>query len=261
MSENLRILVVDDDRRMAKTLSDIFSAKGYFVGIAHSGAEALEKVRAAGKAEASQFGCVLTDVRMPEMNGIELHKAITEIEPALSVVLMTAYATDDLVREGLERGAIASLTKPLKINSLLNFFAALRKKSVIAIVDDDPKFCSTLRQILWTREMQVTIITDPSRVVEALTPDVQTVLLDMKLNVHSGLGVLKKIRLNHPRLPVVLVTGYREEMAAAIETGLRINAYTCLYKPVEIKDLLKVLAEIRHQELGSILGRPFKKRR
>ena len=83
----------------------------------------------------------------------------------------------------------------------------------------------------------------------------------MKLNDISGLEVLEEIRAQHPHLPVVLVTGYRQEMAQAIEAALKIGAYTCLYKPFQIEGLLQVVAEIRRQELSRILGQRVRKRK
>ncbi|MCK4450202.1 MAG: response regulator, partial [Anaerolineae bacterium] len=137
---------------------------------------------------------------------------------------------------------------------LLCFFSSLRKERSIAIVDDDPQFCKTLGDVLRMRGFAVTQVSDPHGVVERLGADGQVVLLDMRLNNISGLGVLREIRERHPHLPVVLVTGYREEMASAIEAALKIGAYTCLHKPLEIEHLLQLLAEIRRQELSRVLG-------
>lgn len=248
MSERLRILVVDDDRRMAKTLVDILRVKGYEAEAAHSGPEAIEKV------EKGHFGCVLTDIKMPGISGVELYRAIKTVRPDLPVVLMTAYSTDRLVKEGLEEGAIAALTKPLNINALLSFFSSLCRERSIVIVDDDHEFCKTLGDILRARGFAVAQVTDPHGVVERLRADGQVVLLDMKLNDVGGLEVLQEIQEQHPGLPVILVTGYREEMVKAIETALKIGAYTCIYKPFEIEELLELLTQIRHQELGDILG-------
>ena len=122
MKDQLRILIVDDDRRMARTLTDILKVKGYEAEMAHSGPEALEKV------EKGHFDCILSDIKMPEVNGVELYRAIKEIDADLPVVLMTAYSHDKLVNEGLKEGAIAVMTKPLDINALLSFFSALRKE-------------------------------------------------------------------------------------------------------------------------------------
>ena len=248
MSERLRILVVDDDRRMAKTLVSIFQVKGYHAEAAHSGPEALEKV--AGE----RFDCVLTDIKMPEMNGVALYRAIKARRPDLPVVLMTAYSTDRLVQEGLEEGTVAALTKPLDINLLLSFFSCLRQERSIVIVDDDPQFASTLGDILQARGFAVTQVADPHGVVERVRPNGQTVLLDMNLNDIGGLEVLREIRAQYPRLPVVMVTGYRAEMGPAIEAALKIGAYTCLYKPFQIEELSQLVADIRRQELRRVLA-------
>ena len=249
----LHILVVDDDRRMAKTLVNIFQVKGYEVEAVYSGSEALEKV-AEGR-----FDCVLTDIKMPEMSGVELYRAIKARQPDLPVVLMTAYSTDRLVNEGLEEGAVAVLTKPLDINTLLSFFSSLGQERSIVIVDDDPQFAKTLGDILRARSFAVTQVTDPHDVVQRVRPNGQTVLLDMKLDDIGGLEVLKEIRARYPLLPVVMVTGYRAEMGPAIEAALKIGAYTCLYKPFQIEGLLQVVTEIRRQELRWALGQRVRK--
>ena len=119
MSESLRILIVDDDRRMTKTLGDILSVKGFQTELAYSGKEAIESV------QTKAFDCVLTDIKMPGLNGVELQRVIKRDHPEMPVVLMTAYAKDALVNQGLEEGAIAALTKPLDINMLLGLISSL----------------------------------------------------------------------------------------------------------------------------------------
>ena len=249
MKDKLRILIVDDDRRMARTLKDILEIKGYEAEAAHSGPEALEKV------EKSHFDCLLSDIKMPRLNGVELCRAIKERQPDLPVVLMTAYSHDKLVNEGFKEGSIAVLSKPLDINALLSFFSVLQKDRSIVIVDDDPGFCKTLGDILQSRGFTVTQVTDPKSVTETIKRDFQVVLLDMKFKSMDGLEVLKEIRKHHPHLTVILVTGYRDEMAQAIEAALKIGAYACLYKPLQIEKLLQLLIEIHRQELARVLGR------
>jgi DNA-binding NtrC family response regulator len=117
MNATLRILIVDDDHYMARTLADIFKFKGYKAEIAHSGAEALDKMAR------NSFDFVLSDVRMPDVDGIEMYRAIKIRRPDLPVVLMTAYSTDTLVKEALANGALAVLTKPLDIDRVLTFLA------------------------------------------------------------------------------------------------------------------------------------------
>lgn len=255
MKSKHRILVVDDDRMMARTLRDILRVKGYQAEVAYSGPEALEMV---GR---QAFDCVLSDIKMPGVNGVEICRAIKAQQPDLPVVLMTAYSSDWLVQEGLEEGAIASLVKPLDINLLLSFFSSLRRERSIAIVDDDPLFCRTLGDILRARGFTVLQLADPHGVVERVGTTGQVVLLDMKLNHINGLDILREIKERHAHLPVILMTGYREEMASTIKAALKLDAYACFYKPLQIEVLLEALTQIHHMEMGRMLGRPARKKR
>jgi len=91
---------------MARTLGDILRVKGYQTEMAHSGDEALEMV------DLQTVDCVLSDIKMPGVDGVELYRTIKAQRPDLPVVLMTAYCADALVEEGLEAGVIAVLTTP-----------------------------------------------------------------------------------------------------------------------------------------------------
>ena len=85
--------------------------------------------------------------------------------------------------------------------------------------------------------------------LQALAPDGHVVLLDKKLDGATGLDVLKQIRQRRFQVAVILLTGYREEMAGAIEAALALSVFTCLCKPFETQLLLAVLGDIRHREL------------
>ena len=247
MGQKLRILIVDDDERMTRTLADIFSIAGHQPVEANSGPQALELARS------QPFDCVLTDVRMPGMDGVELHHQLHQIQPGLPVVLMTAYASDEIIRKGLGEGVVGVFDKPLDISSLLGFFTSLARQRSIVIVDDDPDFCKTLADILKQRGFSVLQISGHNMDVELMTAEAQVVLLDMKLNGISGVDVLKQIRQRHPDLPVLMVTAYRQEMAAAIQAALAINAFTCLYKPLEIPALLQTLSGLQLKRLRKVI--------
>ena len=247
MEQNLRILVVDDDRRMTRTIADILALSGYQVTEAGSGPDALEKARA------TEFDCVLTDIKMPEMDGVELHRRLREAQPGLPVVLMTAYAADTLIRQGLDEGVVGIFDKPLDINHLLNFFGSLARNRTVAIVDNDPVFCRTLDDVLKIRGFKVEEVTNPYTDPEDIAEDAQVVLLDLKLNGISGLDILKEIRKKHPTLPIILVTGYREEMSAMIRDAQKIDAFACLYKPLEIQKLLEMLSDLQLKRLRGLI--------
>jgi DNA-binding NtrC family response regulator len=126
---------------------------------------------------------------------------------------------------------------------------------MVVIVDNDPDFCRTLADILTYRGFKVTQIVDPHTDVDQMTIDAQVILLDMNLNDLTGLDVLKDIRKRFPNLPVLLVTAYRQQMAPLIVAAQQIDAFACLYKPLEIPDLLQMLLEVQLKRLRGLFGR------
>ena len=248
--KKLCVLIVDDDVRMTHTLADILTVKGYQPVEAWSAEQALEMVRA------EVFDCILSDIRMPGISGVELHRELRRIMPGAPVVLMTAYAAEDLIRQGLADGVIGAFDKPIDIGLLLDLLSSLSRMRALAVVDDDPAFCRTLCDILEHRGYQVSKIIDPHTDVEQMVGDAQFMLLDMKLNHINGLGVLQKIRARYPALPVVLITGYRQEMASAVQKALELGAYACLYKPLAIPELLQKLGDIRAERLKRVMDVP-----
>ena len=104
-------------------------------------------------------------------------------------------------------------------------------------------------------------MTQPEGIINHLEANGQVVLLDMKLQNSNGLDVLREIKAQYPNMPVILITGYRDEVSPAIETALQLSAYTYFYKPLQIEDLLLTLTQIPHQELGRMLGRVIEKKK
>jgi two-component system response regulator HydG len=121
MSESLTILVVDDNGSMASTLADILSAKGFLIYAANSGTEALQILRD------FPVDVMLTDVKMPDMNGVALYRKARKDHPTLTTFLMTAYAADDLIQQGMTEGVKTVLTKPLDIDLVISLLSAQRK--------------------------------------------------------------------------------------------------------------------------------------
>lgn len=245
----MRILVVDDDPQIVRTTCDILRIKGYQPIPAFSGEAAVEHVRA------SAPDCVLMDIKMPGISGVEALKLMKALVPRLPVVLVSAYATDELVAEARSLGAQGVLGKPVNFQAILSFLETLREEESILVVDDDPAFCRTLGDILSMRGYRVETETDPDKVLEHLRASAKLmVLLDLKLGTRNGIDVLREVRARFPAKPVVLITGYREEMAASIAAGLAIGAYAVLYKPVEIDSLTGVIEEISRKRSAAILG-------
>lgn len=252
MNEQLKVLVVDDDRRMVRTICDILRVKGHSAEPAYSGEEAMERV----KIEAPD--CVLMDLKMEGIDGIETLKLLKGMVPGLPVVLMSAYATEEQVEEAKRAGAYSLLTKPIDIQMVISFLSLMRKQESILIVDDDPAFGKTLKDILQVRGCRVVTETAAEKVLGHMEHDYKLlVVLDLNLGAKDGVEVMKEIRAKYPTKPVVLITGYRDDMAKSIMKGRQIGAYTCLYKPFEADDLFRIIDEVRQAKLKAFIGGPY----
>ncbi len=108
-----KILVVDDEVKMCFTLTKLFELSHYPVAVAHNGLEALDKV------DSFQPNCILLDIRMPKMNGIDVLKKVKEEHPEIVVIMTTAVATEESREECLKAGAAEYLIKPIDFKSLL----------------------------------------------------------------------------------------------------------------------------------------------
>jgi len=103
-----RVLIVDDDESLRESLELVLAAEGFEVVTAPDGPGAL------GRLEASSFDVVLCDVRMPGMDGIELLPQLVRRLPGTTVIMMSAYGTDELAALAMNRGAYDYLTKPFR---------------------------------------------------------------------------------------------------------------------------------------------------
>jgi len=246
----MKILVVDDDRRIVKTTCDILKIKGHEAIAAYSGEEGVEKVGMDAP------DCVLMDIKMSGISGVEALKRMKALVPGLPVVLVSAYATDDLLEEAERAGAYAILSKPLNFPMILAFLSLLRKEESILVVDNDPDYCRTLKDILALRGYRVETESDPQKVMGHLERNYElaVVLLDLKLGTENGVDVLKEVRARYPTKPVVVMTGRGREMSESIEAACRIGAYPCLYKPFEMDELFRLIDEIRIRKLQNVLA-------
>ncbi|MFZ3044939.1 MAG: sigma-54 dependent transcriptional regulator [Desulfatirhabdiaceae bacterium] len=106
------ILIVDDDPNHLKTLQTIVRSWGYQVSTADDGVKAVETVKE------KLFALILMDVRMAQMSGIEALKQIKQYNPAIPILIMTAYSSVDSAVKALKAGAYDYLTKPLDFEVL-----------------------------------------------------------------------------------------------------------------------------------------------
>ena len=161
---------------------------------------------------------------------------------------MTAYVVEDLVQQALEEGAYGIVYKPLDIERMVTVIEEAKEAkegALVLVVDDDPGTCITLRNILTRKSYEVGIAYTGEEAIAMAREKAQDIIfIDMKLPTINGLETYLAIREINPEVVAIMMTGYRQEMAELVEVALQNHAYTCLYKPLEMEDLLRLVEEI-----------------
>ena len=246
MEQKASILIVDDNISLCKTMSFVLGRKGYAVTTARDGPEAIARV------EESPFDMIFMDIKMPLMDGVETHRRIKQIRPEAVVMMMTAYAVEELVQEALEEGAYGILYKPLdieKVVAIIEEAGKAKEGALILVVDDDPETCITLRNILTRMSYKVGIAyTGEEAIAMARENGHDVIFIDMKLPTINGLETYLAIKEINPEAVAIMMTAYHQEMADLVEEALNNHAYACLYKPFDMAELLRLVDEIVKRE-------------
>ena len=112
-SPRTRVIVVDDREEMAEMLAEALCDRGYEGLAVSSSREALRVLRT------ERIDAMITDLRMPEIDGMALLDASQALDPSRPVIVMTAYGTLETAVESTGRGAFRYLTKPFRMESLV----------------------------------------------------------------------------------------------------------------------------------------------
>ncbi|MFH1260118.1 MAG: response regulator [Elusimicrobiota bacterium] len=121
-AKQIRVMIVDDELLTLRTLAALLTEEGYIVYTASNGKEAV------GKAQSHYLDIIFMDIKLPGINGVEAFKKIKEIAPQTSVVLMTAYSLEDLIKEAYSEGVVLCLYKPFQIKDVIDIIERTCKK-------------------------------------------------------------------------------------------------------------------------------------
>jgi len=114
MSSKTKILVIDDELIVLKSCERILSEAGYEIETAQSSPQGLKLV------DEGKFDVVLTDLKMPEISGMEVLKTVRESHPDVIVIMITGYSTIQTAVEAMKLGAADYISKPFTPEELLD---------------------------------------------------------------------------------------------------------------------------------------------
>src|SRR3954471_20527267 len=183
------ILIVDDEEPIRQVLTEVLGGHGYVVRAAADGEEALREL------SARDYDAIVTDVRMPKMDGLSLVRAVQQVAPEATVIVMSAYGSHDLAIEAMKAGAYDYLGKPFRPDEVL---LVLRKAEERERLRRENTF---LRKQVARRGPQLvaegSAMKEVLRVVQKVAPTPTTVLIEGE----SGTGKELVARALHDLSP------------------------------------------------------------
>ena len=144
-----RILIVDDDADSRGFLTEILEARGFATEAAGDAAGALAKLE-----RAESYDLVVSDIRMPGMDGLELVRRVVELDPTIVTVLLTGFTTESQILAAMRAGAFDFLSKPYTLSELDSVLRRAFERRRILL--DDQEYRQRLEQSLEERDSEIT---------------------------------------------------------------------------------------------------------
>lgn len=235
-----KVLIVDDDRQMVRTLSDIVRLHGWEPDGAYSGESAVQSVRE------HAYRAVLMDVRMTGINGVEAFKEMKIVRPGIPVILMTAYTAADIMAEAEREGALRVLSKPVVLSGLLEMLEKTEDEvKPVLIVADDSTYLTELCAILSDRgypALRADSLSDALVTIEEESP--AAVVLDLQLDGISSEACVVAIRRVSPGVALILCNGRASDGARPAEPANTRLIHASLRKPFAPARLIEILDDL-----------------
>jgi len=251
------ILVVDDEKLMCDLLRSVLVRHGHEVLTASNGREGFELF----KKHRPRF--TLLDLRMPEMNGIEVLKQIRAVDSQAAVLILTAWGSDALEQQARQLGVVDFLSKRLSLDVLVEAMdrtlqlsaqapsptqatapteepqatpAAAGDGDFILVVDDEPQIRDLLKRFLSLRGYKVRVASDGQQALTMVEQEApQLIVLDVYMPGINGVEVLRRLRGRKFTGGVILLTASQDDKL--LQEALDLGSVDVMGKPVDLERL------------------------
>lgn len=236
--KKLTLLIVDDETEFLVSLERPLKTK-YNVLVTNKSTEVIEMLRS------SHIDCILQDIQMPELNGLELLKEIKFTYPHIPILIMTGHGDNEDTVKALKYGASSYIKKPIDIYLLLDEIKRVTevhtgnigRPARILLVDEDKDFTDKILKILNQHGHDVTAIARGEQALSLLEKQFYDIIfMDIQMPNMKGFEFLEKVKqIQSNIIPIVITRENNQELT--IE-AIKHHVFDIIKKPFETNDLL-----------------------
>lgn len=232
----IRALVVDDEPSLLLTLAANLELAGFQVVDVSDPRLALEAVRR------EDFDLVLSDIKMPGMDGVQLYREIRRLDAEVPVVLMTAFAVETLVEEAIQEGVYTIVSKPFDLDELIASLGRAARRPAVLVVDGTSDGADAIAAELGRIGVHCRVESSAESAIEAArNGSVDVFLLDG--DPASAIDLVDRIRAVAPSATFIgLERATAPSLAGAFYDR---GAFACLPRPIDTASLVSTLAKAR----------------
>ena len=254
------ILVVDDERIFCDLLKTVLGSHGHEVLTAYNGREALDLF----SRHRPQF--TLLDLRMPEMNGIEVLRQIRTIDANAAVMILTAWMSDDLEKQARQLGVTDFLSKSLALDTVVASMERFlpptehaespspsvekpteprvppkgRETDRILLIESNPDTSRYLKQVLTQRGFHIQVASDGPTALQLVSKEMpRLIVLDMDLQGKGGPAIMRELRAKKYTGGIIMLSSAEDE--TLVNLAIDMGSVDILGKPVDPERLAVAL--------------------
>lgn len=239
--EKLKVLLVEDEVDARGRLAKVIRKEGFEVLEAKDGKEGID-IFAKELPE-----IVITDLRMPNIDGVEVMHRVKRISPNVQIIVITAYGEVEATISAIREGAIDYLRKPLDLDELTLALGRAAEKIYenkdispfpsLLLAEDDDTTRERLARILMQENWNVVSASNGTEAIEVFNREkVDVAILDIRMPKMDGLTALHEMRKASKDFEAIILTGYGDETSAI--QALRDGAFNFIRKPIDLEELI-----------------------
>jgi len=236
-----KVLLIEDDENLRELMQCVIQQEGFAAITASDGQEGLELF----KKEKPHI--VVTDIKMPKVDGMEVLHTVKRVSPLTEVILMTGYGSCDTVAAAVREGAADFLKKPIALDDLAE--SLMRSKGrlsaakeifatpAILLAEDDRTVRETLTRVFAKERWNVLAVSDGEKALQIFNETkIDIIVADIKMPYMDGITLLREVRQRTADCEVIVITGYGDEDTAI--AAMRHGAINYIKKPINLEELI-----------------------